>query len=106
MTLQFIFCAVTSSVARVDQNVFHVLCAELKRQTRFACFFLLGSPVAPNGILVEGGTDKREADCAPCPMPRSHFSLNLHQALFRGQGKNYMSHPWRGTFTVNLLCYG
>lgn len=39
MTLRFLFYAVTSFVSRDDQNVFHVLCAELKRQMRFAVFW-------------------------------------------------------------------
>lgn len=41
--MQLIFCAVTSFVSRADQNLFHVLRAELKSQIRFSVLFLLVS---------------------------------------------------------------
>lgn len=91
MTLQFIFSAVTSFVCRVDRNVFHVLRSALKSRMRFAVLFFFPPCVpseAPNGILVWGGRDKSETDCVYGPMPPSHFSFNLHQALFWGEAKN------------------
>lgn len=69
---------------------------------RCAVFPPCAPPGAPNGILVKRGRDKRETNCALGPMPRSHFSFNLHQALFWGQSNNSISHPWRGIFTLFL----
>lgn len=89
MTLQFGFRAVASFVCRDDQNVFHVLCAELKRQMRFAVFLFFFSSSSScgrlkhlMGFLSREVEIREETDCVHGPMPRSHFTFNLRQALF------------------------
>lgn len=93
VTAVYVLCRHFFCVPSSSKFVPRVVCGA-KEPNEVCCVFLpCVPPEAPDGILIEGGRDKRENDWANGPMPLSIFTFSLHQALFWGQAKNLICQP-------------